>query len=144
MLKLNSKKFRPILLLHLLPYLLVFLASLYIPKDPDLGWHLKYGEYFFQHGQILRDTIYSTMMPNFHWANSSWGIALLSYSIFYSFGFFGLTIAAALIITLTFWVFSKAANLSFWDQTLLFPLLLFLEKPVNEVSLRGQLVSVFF
>lgn len=131
-------------ILPILPFVLVFISSLYVPQDPDLGWHLKYGEYFFKHGQILRDNTFSTMMPNFKWANSSWATDLISYGIFSNFGFLGLTIAAALVVTATFYFFSKVANLTLWDQTLLFPLLLFFENPVISVSFRGQLLSILF
>jgi len=74
-------------LLPFVPYFIVFIASLYFPSDPDLGWHLKYGEYFFQHGSILRDNTFSTLMPQFHWANVSWGTDVLTYAAFMSGGF---------------------------------------------------------
>lgn len=131
-------------LLPILPFVLVFISTLYTPQDPDLGWHLKYGEYFFQHGQILRDNTFSTTMADFKWANSSWGTDLITYLIFNSFGFLGLTIAGAVVITLTFYFFSKVAQLTVWDQALLFPLLLFFENPVNSSSFRGQLLSILF
>ena len=72
----------------ILPYIFVFIASLYLPTDPDLGWHLKYGEYFFQHHQILRDNTFSTMMPQYHWENGSWGTDIITYAI-YKLGGFG-------------------------------------------------------
>lgn len=128
----------------ILPYSVVFLASLFRPSDPDLGWHLKYGEYFFRNGQILRDNIFSTMMPDFRWANISWGVDLISYLAYQSSGFFGLTILGALVITLAFFFFSKAFNLNYWEQALIFPFLIFIESPVNQVSFRGQLISIFF
>src|SRR4051794_10465731 len=108
-------------ILSVLPYLLVFLTSLYVPSDPDLGWHLKYGEYFFQHGQVLRDNPYSSLMPNYHWANVSWGTDVITYATYSLGGFLGLTIASALLVTATFYFFSKAARLSLWNQIFLFP-----------------------
>jgi hypothetical protein len=129
-------------IVSVLPYLLVFVASLYPPSDPDLGWHLKYGEYFFQHQSILRDNTFSTMMPGFHWSNSSWLTDVVSYMLYASGGFFGLIIASALIVAMTFFFFSKAARLSVWDETLLFPLILYLETPINLVSFRGQQISM--
>lgn len=128
----------------LLPYFLVFVASLYLPSDPDLGWHLKYGEYFFQHGTILRDNSFSTMMPDFHWANVSWGTDVIGYLAYALGGFLGLTILSAIIVTLTFFFFSKSANLSLWEQTLFFPLMLYLEQQLNSISFRGQQISMLF
>lgn len=125
-----------------LPLLFVFIASLYRPYDADLGWHLKYGEYFFQHGRILYENTFSTEMPNFSWANTSWGIDLVYYAIFHGFGFLGLTIAGALVVTAAFYFFSKAFDLSYWQKSLIFPVLIFFENPINQVSFRGQLVSI--
>jgi hypothetical protein len=131
-------------LAYFLPYIFVFIASLYWPKDPDLGWHLKYGEYFFKHHQILRDNIFSTMMPDFHWANGSWGTDVLTYFIYNHWGFLGLTLASALIITLTFFSFSKAAKFTFFENALFFPILVFLESAMSSSSFRGQQISLLF
>lgn len=127
-----------------LPYILVFIASLYRPIDADLGWHLKYGEYFFANFRILRDNIFSTQMPDYHWVNSSWATDILTYSVFQNLGFFGLTVLGALVITVTFFFFAKAARLSIWDKAFLFPCILYLEKPFFAISFRGQLLSLLF
>lgn len=128
--------------LNFLPFLFVFIASLYRPYDADLGWHLKYGEYFFKTGTILKENTFSTEMPDFIWANTSWGIDLLYYSSFYLLGFFGLTLLSAALITLTFFFFSKAYNLTFWQKSIIFPILVFFESPVTQISFRGQVLSV--
>lgn len=128
----------------ILPYVGVFLGSIYKSQDADIGWHLKYGEYFFQHGNVLRDNIFSTEMPNFHWANSSWGTDVLSYAAYHWLGFFGISLLGAVVITATFSIFAKAAKLSLFSQVLLFPVLLFIENPVNSAAFRGQLISLFF
>src|SRR3989344_7900383 len=87
-------------------YLLVFLSSLNLPTDPDLGWHLKYGEYFFKTGKILRDNIFSTMMPDYNWVNHSWVSDLILYQAFYKLGFFGVTLLGAMLVTFTFFFFA--------------------------------------
>ena len=126
------------------PYVVVFTGSLFNPSDSDLGWHLKYGEYFFKTGQILRENIYSTMMPGYHWVNSSWATDLITYATFSRFGFMGLSVLGALTVTAIFFFFSKAAKLTFFEQAVLFPLLLFYEEPLTAVSFRGQLLSLLF
>lgn len=128
--------------INFLPFVFVFIASLYQPQDSDLGWHLKYGEYFYQNGEILRTNIYSTQMQGFAWANTGWLSDILTYIIFIVGGFFGLTILGAVIVTLIFWVFSKAYDLSFYEQAIIFPFLIILEAPLNEISFRGQLISI--
>lgn len=130
------------LILILFPYFIVFVYSLYLPSDPDLGWHLKYGEYFWQHGKVLRDNTFSTMMPNFHWANTSWITDIISYAIYHIGGLFGLTLLGALIVVFTFYFFAKAFKLTLWQETIVFPCVLYLEDPLNVVSFRGQQLAL--
>lgn len=130
--------------LHIIPYIVVFISSLYHPYDPDLGWHLKYGEYFFKNRAILRENIFSTDMANFQWANSSWVTDLISYVTFNSFGFLGLAVLAAAVITLTFYFFARGAKLDYFEKALIFPLLLYFLAPLNSVSFKGQLLSLLF
>ncbi|MBI3443613.1 hypothetical protein HY008_03000 [Candidatus Woesebacteria bacterium] len=126
----------------LFPFIVVFNATLYNSADSDLGWHLKYGEYFFKHGSVLRDNIFSTSMISYHWINHSWATDLITYLAFKNFGFLGLTILGGLIIALTFYFFSQAAKLSFWGKALVFPVLIYFETPLNIVSFRTQLLSL--
>lgn len=132
------------LILSILPFLFVFFASLYNPIDPDLGWHLKYGEYFFQNQQVLKENIFSVEMPNYQWVNHSWFSDLVTYGIFKNFGFLGLSVSAAIIVALTFYFFSKASKMSFWENALTFPFLVILLSPINSVSFRPQLFSLLF
>lgn len=136
-------KFKGIVL-FILPFIFIFISSIYIPRDPDLGWHLKYGEYFFQNLSILRENTFSTSMVDYRWPNSSWGVDLISFSAYKIGGFLGLSLLGALVITLTFFVFSRLASLTFWHQALLFPILFYFETPVNSISFRGQLLSILF
>ncbi|MBI5452214.1 hypothetical protein HY945_02040 [Candidatus Gottesmanbacteria bacterium] len=124
------------------PYVVVFLASLYNSADSDLGWHLKYGEYFFKNFSILRENIFSTEMAGYRWVNSSWATDILSYITFNWMGFMGLTILGGLVVTAIFFFFAKAAKLSFWEKAFIFPLILYLEEPLTVVSFRGHLLSL--
>lgn len=126
------------------PLIVVFTASLYVPSDSDLGWHLKYGEYFFKNHTILRENISSTMMPGYKWINSSWATDLVTYATFSRFGFFGLSVLGALIISATLYFFAEAVKLTFWQKAFIFPLILYFEEPLFEVSFRGQLLTLFF
>lgn len=130
--------------LEILPFILVFLASLYRPYDSDLGWHLKYGEYFFKTGQILKDNIFSTEMTGYKWVNHSWATDLLTYLSFNTLGFLGITLLGATVICLTFYFFSRAAKLDLWEKAFIFPLVLYFTSAVNMVSFRGQLLSYLF
>ena len=126
-----------------LPFIFVFLASLYRPYDSDLGWHLKYGEYFFKYHQILRINTFSQMMPNYKWPDTDWAVDIVTYFAYHNFGgFLGLTLLGAFVVTLTFLFFSKAFDLDYFEQAIIFPFIAFIEAPINSVSFRGQQVSV--
>lgn len=127
-----------------LPYLFVFIASIFRPNDTDLGWHLKYGEYFFNHFSVLRENTFSVMMADFKWANTSWLVDVIDYITYYYLGFLGLTLLGAFVITLTFLFFSKAFKLDFFEKAIIFPILVYIEMPVNQIGFRGQLLSVLF
>lgn len=132
------------LVLSAVLYLAVFIFSINLPTDPDLGWHLKYGEYFFKNGTVLRDNIFSTMMPDYKWVNHSWASDALIYFVYNSNGFIGISLLGAGIVTLTFFVLSKAFNLTLWNKAILFPIIFLMVSNVNAVSFRSQMMSYFF
>ena len=83
-------------------------------------------------------------MPGYQWVNISWGLDIIDYFIYSNFGFLGLMIAGALVITATFFFFSRAFRLTALEQTIIFPVLIFLEKILINQSLKGQEVSILF
>ena len=139
----NINKLIPNFMTALL-YFAVFIFSINLPTDPDLGWHLKYGQYFFKTGEILRENIFSTMMPYYNWVNHSWASDVLIYFFYNYFGFIGISLLGAGIVTLTFFVLSKAFNLTLWNKAIIFPIILLLVSNVNVVSFRSQMMSYFF
>lgn len=93
-----------------------FIESVSTPIDLDLGWHLRYGQYFWATGHVLKDNILSYFWPLYHWVEASWGYDVILYPIFKFFGFPGISIAAAIIALATFLVvirpFSKKSPLT--------------------------------
>lgn len=81
-------------------------------------------------------------MAGFKWPNISWGVDILTFALFKAGGFTGLTIGAAVVMTLAFVLFSKAYKLDYWEKAIVFPLLLYLLNPINANSFKGQLVSL--
>jgi len=126
----------------LLPLVVVFLCSLAHPLDPDLGWHLKYGEYFFQHHALPPGNTFSAEMADYPYVNHAWGSDVILYALFNAFGFPGISFLGAAITTLTFACFSRAGHLSFWEEAILFPPLLYVLNPILEQSFRSQMISL--
>ncbi|MEK9175648.1 MAG: hypothetical protein AAB795_03615 [Patescibacteria group bacterium] len=127
-----------------MPYVFVFIASLARPLDLDLGWHLKYGEYFWKTGQILRENIFSSEMLDYQYINHSWAMDVFTYIVFNKFGFAGLSILSAIVVALTFYFFAYATRLSFWEKVFIFPLILYVSYDGIGISFRSQLLSILF
>jgi hypothetical protein len=128
--------------IRLFPLVVIFTGSLYNPADADLGWHLKYGEYFLTHGRILMENLFSSTMIYFHWINHSWMTDVITYAIFRSYGFYGLTIVGALTVTLAFACFSRSARLTLWEKAIFVPLMINIMEPLTMISLRSHLISL--
>lgn len=129
-------------LLGFLPYVVVFLLALTRPIDLDLGSHLKYGEYVFTNHALLRDNTFTSAMPNYpYYINHAWGNDLLLFGIFSLWGFTGISILGATLISLTFYLLSRAAKLDLWSESLLFPVMMFLLNGVIEQSFRSYYFS---
>ena len=48
----------------------IFFIFFLSPVDNDLGWHLRYGEYFLEHGRPLMENTLSVLMAGYRWPNS--------------------------------------------------------------------------
>lgn len=123
----------------------IFLFALQLPLDLDLGWHLRYGEYFFRTGHVLKENIISFVWPTYHWVQASWGFDLLEYQLFSHGGFIALSIAAAIIVIIIFYLITRPLR----KRTLLEILILagiFLSHtgPMYVSGLRSQTPSALF
>ncbi|MDP3994425.1 MAG: hypothetical protein Q8P91_01155, partial [bacterium] len=58
--------------LGVLTNIIIFLFFVYPPSDYDFGWHLRYGQFFWEQGRLLRENIISYTLPDYHWINHSW------------------------------------------------------------------------
>lgn len=119
---------------------LVFASFLIVTsenRDPDLGWHLKAGEWIFEHRSIQRFDEWSHTMPGYEWTDHEWFVNAWIYRM-KSLDLWPVVIAVfALLIFLpfAFWI-KRAASL---------PELLFLGALAVELfrsaGVRPQLIS---
>ncbi len=137
----NLSPFKKYLFVSLL---IVFFLSLHPATDIDLGWHLRYGQYFFETGKVLKENIISYISPNYHWIENSWGYDVVLYQIFNKFGFIFLTITVGLICTSIFFIAtSSLRKMAHWLIPLSI-LFLFLTFIIFVEGLRAQTVSALF
>lgn len=130
--------------LNYLLYLAVFLYMIYPYSDYDWGWHYRYGEYFFQHGSLLRSDIFSWTLPGYQWINHSWGYDLIIYIIFKLGGFTGAMLVGAWIGFLVYYLSTKFFNLRLWEKTLLAIFFISLSGLFMMQSLRSQVFILVF
>lgn len=124
---------------HLAILLLVAWFSLQPQTDLDLGWHLKYGEYFFKTGDVLKQNLYSFVWPNYHWVQASWGYDLIVYQIFRHTGFIGLSLAGSLVTTTIFALLvTPMRRFNFWKLLFLVGLFLSQTTPLYGGGFRSQ------
>jgi hypothetical protein len=125
--------------------ILLCLATLRFPKDLDLGWHLRYGEYFFQTGHVLKDNILSFVWPAYKWVEASWGYDLVLYQLFTHFGFLGISICGYLISLATFLILIHPVK-RYGIFQLIFLTAVFITQtyPLYGQSMRAQSLSALF
>ena len=128
--------------LGVLPFAVVFVGSLYHPIDPDLGWHLRYGQYWIAQHHVLRENVLSTTMTGYRWVNPSWGTDVLTYVAFRWGAFAGLVLLSGLTATVGFALITRAAEAGPWETALLAPVFLALQGPLLVGSFRPQLLTL--
>ena len=94
-------------ILKYLPFVFIFLLFFLAPIDTDLGWHLRYGEYFWQTGEFLRENTLTYFLKNYEWSNSYSLYQPLVFGIYKFCGIFGIAAASGIIGVLIFWIFGK-------------------------------------
>ena len=129
-------------LLSALVYAGLFLSFIYPYSDYDWGWHYRYGEYFFTHGQVLRHDPFSWTMPGYEWVNHSWLYDLVLYVLYTRIGFIGLSLAGALAALLTFHLAIRRARLSYWQTGIVAVFFAVLTKDIMIQGLRTQVVGL--
>lgn len=76
------------------------------PRDPDFGWHYKYGEYIVHNRSLLRTNIFSYTATDYAWANTYWITQIIFYIFYSNLGsivsgiFFSLLISTTVVLLL--------------------------------------------
>lgn len=116
------------------------LFFIYPVGDADLGWHLRYGESLLSTGHLLRQNIFSYVLPQYQWVNHSWLYDPLVAWLFRNLGFLGLSLMGALLIALSFYLVCKHLDsLALLFATLMF---IFFGQHLLTIGLRSQLISL--
>lgn len=122
--------------------LIVFLFFLLVPKDTDLGWHLRYGQKIWQDGEIFRDNQIGFFLTNYDWVHAYSGYQALIYPIYKMFGFWGLAILGSLIMVMIFGILIKKFKTPILGWVVVMGFFTLMAWPVLAMGLRSQIFSL--
>ncbi len=127
--------------------IIAFVISIYFfkaPIDTDLGWHLRYGNYFLENGKILRENSLTYFMTNYKWANSYALYQIITAFLFKTGGLFLLTLSFSLVMILSFVIFNLSYPKNLKINFLLFTTLLLISHNTFDLGYRAQIFSFLF
>lgn len=131
-----------------LAYWIFFIALFLIfslpPTDPDLGWHLRCGQEFWQGQGFCGQNHFTVLLENYSWPNHAWLYQAVIFPIFKFAGLWGLTIFNALLITAAFAFLYLAIKNFQLEKMLLILLTIYFGWGVFSFGIRSQLVGFFF
>jgi len=92
-------------------FLTAAVYSLRRMSDTDLWGHLKCGEYFWQHGAILKTYLFNCSWPDFPYINHEWLFQAVIYGIQAASGEAGLVALQVLLVVIAFFLLYKTLRL---------------------------------
>jgi len=93
---------RPLVLILL--FILIAISQINTIVDSDLWCHFKTGEYIVKNLTVPKADIFSYTLENQAWIDHSWLAQVLFYFTFFKFGWLGINILKAVIISLCFFI----------------------------------------
>ncbi len=128
----------------LLLFILIFSYLIREIHCLDVWLHLKTGEYILENGTFPRHDIFSYTMPNKPWINHEWLSQVVFYAIYNKFGFDGLIILRALVVSSAFLLLFLLGyrKENYLIMALLLLATLFISK--QRFLLRGELFTFLF
>jgi len=122
----------------------LFLIFLIAPTDPDLGWHLRCGQEFWEKHTFCNQNSFSVLLNNYSWPNNYWLYQAIIFPIYKSFGLWGLTILNSLILTFSFlFLYLAIKN---WPilKMIAITIIIFFSWGVLNLGVRSQLPGLLF
>ena len=90
-----------------LPFLVIFSLFFLPTVDTDLGWHLRYGEYFLNTGKILQENTLTYYLADYNWAHPYTLYQTVTALIYRGGGLFLLSLSLSLLVAVAYIVFEK-------------------------------------
>ncbi len=123
--------------------LIIFFLGMRLPLDPDLGWHLRSGQYIWEHKGLAETDPFSHTFPEYPWIAHEWLADLIMYglnSIGPDWGIVALSVFYAGIAAAGFLLAGKSFSARKEYQYLAAMLALLVSVPI--VGIRPQVISM--
>ncbi len=122
----------------------IFITFFLAPVDTDLGWHLRYGNFFLENGHPMLRNKLTVLLHDQFWPNSYIFYHPLIALVYNLSGFWGLTLLNALIMVLSFIFVWLAVN-----KNIVKTFIVAISTAVGgwvilRYGLRGQVTSILF
>jgi len=131
-------------LFYFLLFFFIFSVNLKLPLDPDLGWHLRYGESVVKNRLILSQDIFTHTVLGEDVKDVEWPIETIFYLIYNSWSFLGLAIFSAFLVSLAFFIPAVFFKSSYFIKFLAVVLALLGSYQVLASGARPQSASLIF
>lgn len=119
----------------------IIILIIQLPGDPDLGWHLKNGEYLINHQfKIPATDLYSYTMSDFPVVMHEWLTDIIMFFLYKNFGLISLVILYALITAMAFCLVSQSVKTHLSYQMIAVLIGVVASQPV--ISVRAQMITL--
>src|SRR3972149_3481173 len=93
----KEKKIYDYILIVIFTLFLILFTTSKLTNEDDYFWHMATGRYIMQTGEIPSTDVFSFPTAGERWFATEWGWGVLTYNIFNSFGYTGLSVLNTLI-----------------------------------------------
>jgi len=111
------------------------------PLDTDLGWHLRYGQQIFQNQAVFKTNQIGFFLSNYQWTHAYSLYQLIVFTLFKFFGFWGLIITNALLMTTVFYFLLRRYQKKEFFLFFACIFLIAISHSTTNLGLRSQLFS---
>ncbi len=123
--------------------LIIFFLYFFSPFDTDLGWHLRYGDYFLKTGKLLRENDLTYFLNDYHWAHS-YTLYQITVAVIYRIsGLFGISLFGSLLAAFGFYLFYLLTDRKLVTAALLFFFVTVFGWTVFDLGFRAQSITFF-
>jgi len=114
------------------------------PIDTDLGWHLRYGNYFLENGRPMMENKLTVLLHNQTWPNSYTLYQPLIAFLYGHFGLWGLSLFNSTILVASFYFIWKLFNKNLAKASIIALINTVGGWTILRYGLRGQITSMLF